>query len=90
MSIVRQFKQQDVLYGRTTLEKIKSMYPQLDNGNFYDYWTLGELTASELAKRLQNELSQYYSDNEGNLFLTQDLLNKHLNYQKESTSNKRL
>ena len=34
MSIVRQFKQQDVLYGRTTLEKIKSMYPQLDNGNF--------------------------------------------------------
>lgn len=90
MSIARQFKQQDVLYGRTTLEKIKSMYPQLDNGNFYDYWTLGELTASELAKRLQNELSQYYSDNEGNLFLTQDLLNKHLNYQKESTSNKRL
>lgn len=90
MMIVRQFVPQDVLYGKTTIEEIKSHYPQKENGKFYDYLTMGELTSQELEERLQEELSQYYSDNDGNLFLTKDLLNKHLIYQKENNTHKHI
>ncbi len=82
MIIALQFVPQDVLYGRTTIEKIRSLYPQKANGNFYDCFTRGELTLQELEERLQEETSKYYPDNDGNLFLTKDLLNKHLAYQK--------
>lgn len=88
MIIAQQFIPQDVLYGRTTIEEIRSLYPQKANGNFYDYLTMGELTLQELEERLQEEASQYYSDNDGNLFLTKDLLNKHLVYQKENNKHK--
>ena len=84
MTIAQQFVPQDVLYGRTTIEGIKNLYPQKENGNFYDHLTLGELTLQELEERLQDEVSQYYSDNDGNLFLTKDLLDKHLAYHKEN------
>lgn len=84
MMMARQFVPQDVLYGRTTIEEIRNLYPRKANGNFYDYLTMGELTQKELEERLQEETSQYYSDNDGNLFLTKDLLNKHLTYQKEN------
>lgn len=78
--ISSQFVQQDVLFGRTNEKKIRELYPQKENGNFYDYMTLGELTKQELEKRISEEVSQYYSDDEGNLFFTEDLLNKQLTY----------
>ncbi len=84
MMIARHFVPQDVLYGRTTIEEIRSLYPQKENGNFYDCCTMGELTLQELEERLQEEKSQYYPDSDGNLFLTKDLLDKHLTYQKEN------
>lgn len=90
MMVARQFVQQDVLYGRTTIEEIKGYYPKKANGNFYDYFTMGELTIEELEERLQEELSQRYSDNDGNLFLTKDLLDKHLAYQKGNDTTKHM
>lgn len=84
MTIAQQFVPQDVLYGRTTIEGIRNHYPQKANGNFYDYLTMGELNLQELEERLQEEISRYYSDNDGNLFLTKDLLDKHLAYHKEN------
>ncbi len=80
-SIASQFVQQDVLYGRTTEKNIRKCYYKKENGNFFDYWTFGELTPQELEERIAEEVSQYYPDDNGNLFFTEDLLNKHLAYE---------
>lgn len=86
MMIASYFVQQDVLYGRTTLEEIKSMYYQTENGNFFDIWTQAEITKDELAERLSWELDRYYDDGQGNLFATEDLLRKHLLFQNQKDS----
>lgn len=86
MIIASQFIQQDVLYGRTTEKEIRKTYPQKSNGKYYDCLTFGELTLEELEERIDEEVSQYYSDNEGNLFFTKDLLHKHLIYQEKNTA----
>ena len=60
-------------------KKINNIYNL--NINFFDYYTLGELTSQELEEIIAEEVSEYYSDDEGNLFFTEDLLNKHLTYE---------
>lgn len=85
MELANCFVQQDVLYGRTTKQAIRGLYYQLENGNFYDHYTLGELTSQELEKRLEEEVQEYFSDDEGNLFLTEDLLHKHQLYQEKNS-----
>lgn len=81
ISIASHFVQQDVLYGKTTEKIIRTQFKQLENGNFIDYMTFAEITPEELEERIKDEVSQFYSDEQGNLFFTEDLLKKHLNYQ---------
>lgn len=85
MALANCFVQQDVLYGRTTKQEIRELYYQKENGKFFDRITLGELTRQELEKRLEEEVQEYFSDDEGNLFLTEDLLHKHQLYQEKNS-----
>lgn len=88
LALANCFVQQDVLYGRTTKQEIRKLYYQKENGNFFDIITFGELTKEELEERLE-EVKEYFSDDEGNLFLTEDLLNKHLLYKEKSNEKHR-
>ena len=83
MILASYFVEQDVLFGRTTEKEIRALYYQKENGNYYDYAALGELTKEELEKRIEEEVQLYFADDEGNLFFTEDLLNKHKLYREK-------
>lgn len=82
MSLASFFKEQDVLYARTTREELdKKNYVKLDNGMYH--WVLLHAVISEEQKKkyLEEELQCLFHDNDGNYFLTEELLQKHLKYQ---------
>lgn len=86
LAISKMFIQQDVLYGRTTIEEIVKSYPLQEDGMYFDRWTFGTLSKEELAERIKDEVSSYFDGDDGYLYFTQDLCNKHMKYQ-ESLKN---
>lgn len=85
------FKQQDVLYGRKTLQELQDSYfTPLGNGYYKDKCTFEEIDASEKEKRLP-EYIELFSDKwyslDGELFfVSEDLARKHQEYM-DSISN---
>lgn len=88
VKIASQFQQQDVLYGVMTKQQIEQgMFTRLENGSYRDNLTFSVLSEQEM-KQSYNETLEYYCgsmfSNDGNLYyVTEDLLNKHLDYKKK-------
>ena len=94
LEIVNYFKQQDVLYGRTTYEELKSFYFQLqEDGTYLDMITFSKIEESEIAQKLAEYLKEGYipmiTEDGKEYFASEDLLNKHKDYiQSLNTSRK--
>jgi hypothetical protein len=85
VQLASMFQQQDVLYGRKTIDEIKSsLFTKLDNGNYCNKWTLEVMTQEEMQQSLpewiEYECKSMYTSDGITYFISEDLLNKHLSY----------
>ena len=79
------FQPQDVLYGRRTIDEIKSsIFTILDGGNYRNNWTHEVLSEEEMQQSLpewvEYECENMYTSDGITYFVSEDLLNKHLSY----------
>ncbi len=83
------FQEQDVLYGRYTLEDLKKKYFKPKEGQYEDEITLEIISEEEIDERFKYYLEtgviklDYTEDNE-HFFKTEDLLRKHKEYIKKN------
>lgn len=85
VQLASMFQQQDVLYGRKTIDEIKSLiFTKLDNGNYFNNLTLDveseEKMQETLPEFIEYECKYMYSSDGVIYFISEDLLNKHLRY----------
>lgn len=85
VQLASMFQQQDVLYGRKTIDEIKSsLFTKLDNGNYRNNLTIEVITQEEMQQSLpewvEYECENMYTSDGIIYFISEDLLNKHLNY----------
>ena len=91
VKIASQFQLQDVLYGVMTKQQIEQgMFTRLEDGSYRDNATFSVLSEQEM-KQSYNEMLEFYCGNmfsdDGNLYyITEDLLNKHLDFKKKGKS----
>ena len=91
VKIASQFQLQDVLYGVMTKQQIEQgMFTRLEDGSYRDNATSSVLSEQEM-KQSYNEMLEFYCGNmfsdDGNLYyITEDLLNKHLDFKKKGKS----
>lgn len=77
------FQQQDVLYGRYTIDEIKSsLFSKLEDGNYriYGFEVSEEKMQQLLPEFVELECKKMYTSDGITYFISEDLLNKHLNY----------
>ena len=87
------FQQQDVLYGRRTIDEIKSsIFTKLDDGNYHNNWTFEVVSEEEFQQSLLEwvgyECENMYTSDGITYFVSEDLLNKHLSYIESITAHK--
>lgn len=87
------FQQQDVLYGRRTIDEIKSsIFTKLDDGNYRNNWTFEVVSEEKMQQSLpewiEYECENMYTSDEITYFVSEDLLNKHLSYIESITAHK--
>ena len=91
VKIASQFQLQDVLYGVMTKQQIEQgMFTRLEDGSYRNNATFSVLSEQEM-KQSYNEMLEFYCGNmfsdDGNLYyITEDLLNKHLDFKKKGKS----
>ena len=81
LNFAQLFREQDVLYGRETKEGIRNRDFK-DNGDGTTFWELSKsnIPSSEVETTIDELLSSYYQDGEGNYFETEELLQIHRKY----------
>ena len=94
IQLASMFQQQDVLYGRKTIDEIKSsLFTKLDNDNYRNNWTHEVITQEEMQQSLpewvEYECENMYTSDGITHFISEDLLNKHLNYMKNIGNHKK-
>ena len=94
VQLASMFQQQDVLYGRKTIDEIKSsLFTKLDNGNYRNNWTHEVITQEEMQQSLpewvEYECENMYTSDGITYFISEDLLNKHLNYMENIDTHKK-
>ena len=94
VQLASMFQQQDVLYGRKTIDEIKSsLFTKLDNGNYCNKWTLEVMTQEEMQQSLpewiEYECKSMYTSDGITYFISEDLLNKHLSYMENIDTHKK-
>jgi len=87
------FQQQDVRYGRRTIDEIKSsFFTKLDDGNYRNNWTFEVVSEEEFHQSLpewvEYECENMYTFDGIIYFVSEDLLNKHLSYMKSIENHK--
>ena len=87
------FQQQDVLYGRHTIDEINSsIFTKLDDGNYRNNWTFEVISEEEMQQSLPEwvgyECENMYTSDGITYFVSEDLLNKHLSYIESITAHK--
>lgn len=87
------FQQQDVLYGKKTIDEIKSsIFSKLDDGNYRNNWTFEVVSEGEMQQSLpewvEYECENMYTSDGVTYFVSEDLLNKHLSYMKSIENHK--
>ena len=83
MELASLFQPQDVLYGRKTIEDIQNEF--VDNGNGTYYWkrVSANFTHEEMKILMEEdmkELQNWFYDGEKYYYITEELLNIHMNY----------
>ncbi len=94
VQLASMFQQQDVLYGRKTIDEIKSsLFTKLDNDNYRNNWTFEVITKEEMQQLLpewvEYECENMYTSDGITYFISEDLLNKHLNYMESIDTHKK-
>ena len=82
------FQAQDVLYGRKTMEEIQSDYKDNSDGTYYCKFLHGNVTYEEMKQFIEEDLQQLFYDGEKYYYITEDLLNIHINYINNNKKNK--
>ena len=82
------FQTQDVLYGRKTIEEIQSDYKDNGDGTYYCKFLHGNVTHEEMKQFIEEDLQQLFYDGEKYYYITEDLLNIHMNYINENKKSK--
>lgn len=93
VQLASMFHEQDVLYGKKTIDEIRDdLFKRLPNGSFEDEITHDKVTEEEMRERLpdylENECSKMHTSDGVTYFVSEDLLNKHLDYVKTHQENK--
>ena len=86
MAIARLFQPQDVLYGRKSEEDIRNDYKDNGDGTYYSDFLRSNITAKEMEEFIEGELQElhdnYFYDGEKYYYLSEELLNIHMEYNK--------
>lgn len=84
LNVSNMFLPQDVLYGRFTMEDLKSEFIYNPDGTIFWRTCLCYISKEEAQELIDERLDKLFYDGEKYYYVTEDLLNIHLNYLKRN------